>query len=52
VKAGMKVAQEQGYESIYATTMAARGILERLGWRLVKGFWHGDEQQLLYQYEF
>lgn len=52
VKAGMKVAQEQGYESVYATTVAARGILERLGWKLVKGFWHGDEKQLLYQYEF
>lgn len=48
VKAGMKVAQDQGYEKIYATTVAARGILERLGWELVQEVSHGDEQLLLY----
>ncbi len=51
VKAGMKVAQEQGYESVYATTIAARGILENLGWKLVKAILHGDEEQLLYYCE-
>lgn len=48
VMAGMKVAQEQGYERVYATTVAARGILERLGWRLVQEVWHGDEHLFLY----
>jgi len=51
VKAGMNVAQDQGYKSVYATTVAARGILERLGWKLVKAVSHGDEQQMLYQCE-
>lgn len=36
VRAGMTVAREQGYESIYAGTVAARGLLERLGWELVE----------------
>ena len=49
VEAGMKLAREQGYESIYATTVAASGILERLGWRLVQKIWHGDEQLALYR---
>jgi hypothetical protein len=47
----MKVAQEQGYERVYATTIAARGILERLGWKLVQEVLHGDEQLMLYQCE-
>jgi RimJ/RimL family protein N-acetyltransferase len=51
VKAGMKVAQDQGYERVYATTVAAGGILERLGWRLVRSVSHGDEQLILYQCE-
>jgi RimJ/RimL family protein N-acetyltransferase len=52
VKAGMKVAQEQGYKQVYATTVAARGILERLGWQLLQVVWHDDEPLGLYQYEF
>jgi predicted N-acetyltransferase YhbS len=51
VRAGMKVAREQGYETIYATTRAARGILERLGWRLVQIIQHDSEQLGLYQCE-
>jgi RimJ/RimL family protein N-acetyltransferase len=51
VKAGMKVAQEQGYERVYATTVTARGILERLGWELIQVVRHGDEQLMLYQCE-
>ena len=51
VRAGMNVAQEQGYATVYATTVAARGILERLGWKLVPRVAHGDEQLLLYGYE-
>ena len=48
VRAGMNVARKQGYESVYATTVTARGILERLGWKLVQAVSHGDEQLLLY----
>jgi GNAT superfamily N-acetyltransferase len=48
VSAGMNVAREQGYERVYATTVTARGILERLGWKLVQPVSHGDEQLLLY----
>ena len=48
----MNVAQAQGYERVYATTVAARGILERLGWELVKAFWHDGEEHFLYQYAF
>lgn len=48
VRAGMNLAREQGYERVYATTVTARGILERLGWQLVQTVAHGDEQLLLY----
>ncbi len=51
VKAGMNVAWEQGYERVYATTVMARGILERLGWKLVRVVSHDDEQLLLYRCE-
>lgn len=36
VLAGMRLAHDQGYETIHATTVAAAGILERLGWEFVK----------------
>ena len=49
VRAGMKLAVEQGYKTVYATTVAASGILERLGWEFVKMIDHGDEQLKLYQ---
>lgn len=52
VKAGMKVAQEQRYESVFATTIAARGILARLGWEAVPIALPSDEHGLLYQYKF
>ena len=48
VRAGMKLALAQGYATVYATTVNARGILERLGWKLVKEVAHGDERLLLY----
>lgn len=48
VRAGMNLAREQGYERVYATTVTARGILERLGWRLIQAVSHGDEQLVLY----
>jgi RimJ/RimL family protein N-acetyltransferase len=52
VRVGMKVAGEQGYERAYATTVSARGILERLGWKFVQEVVHGNECLLLYGCEF
>jgi predicted N-acetyltransferase YhbS len=49
VRAGMKLAIEQGYKTVYATTVAAAGILERTGWEFVKSVNHGDEQLKLYR---
>lgn len=49
VRAGMKLAVDQGYETVYATTVAAAGILERLGWEFVKTVVHHDEQLELYR---
>lgn len=49
VRAGMKLAINQGYKTIYATTVIAAGILERLGWEFAKMIDHGDEQLKLYQ---
>jgi GNAT superfamily N-acetyltransferase len=51
IRAGMNTAREQGHKVVYATTAVASGILERLGWELVKAVWHGDEQLALYRYE-
>ena len=48
VKAGMQVAQEQGYERVYATTVNARGILERLRWGLVRSVIENEEALWLY----
>ena len=48
VEAGMKLASDQGYETVYATTVAAAGILERLGWELIKTVTHHDGQLSLY----
>ena len=52
VRAGMNVAQEQGYERVYATTVAAQGILVRLGWEQVQVAMPADGHGLLYQFEF
>lgn len=49
VKAGMDLARAQGYEHLYATTEAARGLLERLGWVRVQLVPYGDELLALYQ---
>ena len=51
VRAGMNVAREQGYKRVYATTVTARGILERLGWKLVQAVAHSDQQLALYRCE-
>jgi predicted N-acetyltransferase YhbS len=49
VRAGMKVAREQGYTTVSATTVTAAGILERLGWEFVKTVIHQDGQLSLYR---
>ncbi|MEM7034181.1 MAG: GNAT family N-acetyltransferase [Chloroflexota bacterium] len=51
VKAGMDLAQEQGYERVYVETVKARGIIERLGWKFVQTVSHDDEQSAIYCYE-
>jgi RimJ/RimL family protein N-acetyltransferase len=52
VRAGMDLARDLGYRKIYATTVEARGILERLGWELVRVVAHDDERLLLYACKF
>ena len=49
VRAGMKLALDQGYETVFATTVAATGILERLGWEFIKTVVHSDGQLALYR---
>lgn len=49
VRAGMKIAREQGYATVSATTVAAAGILERLGWEFVKTVIYPDGQVSLYR---
>lgn len=49
LRAGMQVAREQGYETVFATTVSAEGILERLGWEFVKTVIHQDGQTALYR---
>ncbi|MCC6501075.1 MAG: GNAT family N-acetyltransferase [Anaerolineales bacterium] len=49
VRAGMKLALGQGYETVYATTTTAAGILERLGWEFVKPVIYPDGQVALYR---
>jgi predicted N-acetyltransferase YhbS len=51
VRAGMNVAQEQGFQRVYAVTGMAHGILERLGWTLIQAVSDGDEQLGLYRCE-
>jgi GNAT superfamily N-acetyltransferase len=49
VHAGMKVALDQGYETVFATTVVAAGILERLGWEFIKTVTYQDGQPALYR---
>jgi N-acetylglutamate synthase-like GNAT family acetyltransferase len=52
VQAGMNEARKQGYAKIFAATVSAGGILERLGWKLVQEVSHGNEQSRLYSCDF
>ncbi|HXQ36284.1 MAG TPA: GNAT family N-acetyltransferase [Anaerolineales bacterium] len=49
VRAGMKLALDQGYETVFATTVVAAGILERLGWEFIKTVIHSDGGLSLYR---
>ena len=49
VRAGMQLAHKQGYKTVYATTVVAAGILERLGWEFLKTVAHEDEELPLYR---
>jgi RimJ/RimL family protein N-acetyltransferase len=49
VRAGMQLARDQGYETVFATTVVAAGILERLGWELIKTVVHQDGPLELYR---
>jgi RimJ/RimL family protein N-acetyltransferase len=49
VRAGMQVAHDQGYAAVFATTVAAAGILERLGWELLQTVVYQDGPTGLYR---
>lgn len=49
VRAGMKLAREQGYSEISATTVKAAGILESLGWEFIKIVQYPDGEVSLYR---
>ena len=49
VRAGMQVALDQGYETVYATTVAAAGILERLGWEFLQTVVYQEGPTALYR---
>jgi RimJ/RimL family protein N-acetyltransferase len=49
VRAGMQLAHKQGYEAVFATTVVAAGILERLGWEFLKTVVHEDGELSLYR---
>jgi predicted N-acetyltransferase YhbS len=49
IRAGMQVAREQGYETVFATTVAAAGILERLGWEFLQTVVYQDGPTALYR---
>ena len=49
VRACMQLARQQGYKTVFATTVVAAGILERLGWEFLKTVEHEDEKLPLYR---
>ncbi|HNB40214.1 MAG TPA: GNAT family N-acetyltransferase [Anaerolineales bacterium] len=51
IKAGMKLAQDQGYSEISATTVKAAGILEGLGWKFIKKIQYPDGEVSLYHFK-
>lgn len=49
VRSGMKLAENLGYKTVYATTISAANILIRLGWEMIKKVDHQDGQLDLYR---
>jgi RimJ/RimL family protein N-acetyltransferase len=49
VRSGMKLALDQGYATVSATTVLAAGILNRLGWEFIKTVIHSDGELALYR---
>ena len=49
VRAGMQLTRAQGYETVYATSVAAAGILKRLGWEFLQIVVHEDGETSLYR---
>jgi RimJ/RimL family protein N-acetyltransferase len=49
VQAGMQLAGDLGYRTLFATTVSAAGILERCGWVFVQTVAHTDEVLALYR---
>ncbi len=47
----MKIASDQGYQTIYARTVVGADILEPLGWALIKTVFHRDEEISLYRWD-
>ena len=51
IRAGMQIARVQGYDTVFATTVAAAGILERLGWEFLQPVVYQDGPTALYRYK-
>lgn len=51
IRAGMYIARVQGYDSVFAKTVAAAGILERLGWEVLQPVVYQDGPTALYRYK-
>lgn len=49
VQAAMKLASDLGYKTIFAITIVAAGILERLGWEFIQTVVHQDGELSLYR---
>ena len=49
VRAGMQLARAQGYETVYAKTVVAAGILEHLDWEFIKTVVQQDGETSLYR---
>jgi len=49
VRAGMQLALDQGYQTVFATTVVAARILEHLGWQFVKTVIYQDGPLALYR---
>jgi len=51
VQAGMELARNHGYKTVFATTVVAAGILESLGWEFIKTVIHQGGELSLYRCE-